>query len=69
MLANPDDDDSGIGCISAGEFKTLVENGTVAGGMIPKLENSFNAIRNGVEKVVITKANAIDGQHGTVLRK
>ena len=69
VLANPDDDDSVIGCISAGEFKTLVENGTVAGGMIPKLENSFNAIRNGVEKVVITKANAIDGQHGTVLRK
>ena len=69
VLANPDEDDSVIGCISAGEFKTLVENGTVAGGMIPKLENSFNAIRNGVEKVVITKANAIDGQHGTVLRK
>ena len=69
VLANPDDDDSVIGSISAGEFKTLVENGTVAGGMIPKLENSFNAIRNGVEKVVITKANAIDGQHGTVLRK
>ena len=54
VLANPDDDDSVIGSISAGEFKTLVENGTVAGGMIPKLENSFNAIRNGVEKVVIT---------------
>ena len=69
VLANPDDDDSVIGSISAEEFKTLVENGTVAGGMIPKLENSFNAIRNGVEKVVITKANAIDGQHGTVLRK
>lgn len=58
-----------IESISAEEFRTLVDNGTVAGGMIPKLENSFNAIRNGVEKVIITKATAIDGQHGTTLRK
>ena len=69
VLANPDDDDSVIDSISAEEFRTLVDNGTVAGGMIPKLENSFNAIRNGVEKVIITKATAIDGQHGTTLRK
>lgn len=36
--------------------------------MIPKLENSFNAIEHGVKQVVITLASAIDGKHGTILR-
>ena len=50
------------------EFKALVADGTVAGGMIPKLENSFNAIEHGVKQVVITLASSIDGKHGTILR-
>jgi acetylglutamate kinase len=33
--------------------------------MIPKIDNAFNAIDNGVSKVIITKADAIDGNSGT----
>jgi acetylglutamate kinase len=33
--------------------------------MIPKLENAFDAIASGVKQVIITKADAIDGQSGT----
>ena len=69
VLANPEDDDSVIPSITQQQFHSLVADGTIAGGMIPKLENSFNAIKNGVKKVVITLATAIDGQHGTVLVK
>ena len=69
VLANPEDDDSVIPSITQQQFHSLVADGTIAGGMIPKLENSFNAIENGVKKVVITLATAIDGQHGTVLVK
>ena len=60
VLRNPDDDDSVIPSITAEEFPQLVEQGVVSGGMLPKLENSFNAIAAGVSKVVITLADAID---------
>ena len=46
-------------------YKQLLDNGTISGGMIPKMENAFNAICNGVAKVIITKADAIDGKQGT----
>ncbi|HEY9551740.1 MAG TPA: acetylglutamate kinase [Prevotella sp.] len=49
-------------------FKAHVESGVIAGGMIPKLENAFAAIRTGVSKVMITHASAIDGRHGTIIR-
>ena len=36
--------------------------------MIPKIENALEAVDQGVARVVITLANAIDGQHGTVIQ-
>jgi len=68
VLANPDDDDSVIAEITRPDFERYVADGTVAGGMIPKLENAFGAIDAGVSKVIITLADAIDGRHGTVIR-
>ena len=67
MLANPDDDDSVIPLITRADFARLVADGTVAGGMLPKLENALNAISAGVSRVNITLATAIDGRHGTVI--
>ena len=68
VLRNPDDDDSVIPQISAGDFPALVADGTVSGGMLPKLENSFDAIASGVREVIITQASAIaDPQAGTHL--
>lgn len=67
VLANANDDNSVIPVITANDFYTLVDNGTIAGGMIPKIENALAAIRQGVKKVVITNANAIDGKHGTTI--
>lgn len=69
VLANPEDDNSVIPTITAEEFKQLVADGVVAGGMIPKLENAFSAIEHGVRQVVITLATAIDGKHGTILKR
>ena len=40
-------------------FEALVADGTVQDGMIPKLENAFEAISTGVKEVVITRADAI----------
>lgn len=68
VLSNPDDDNSVISEISREDFERYKADGTVAGGMIPKLDNAFDAIDAGVKRVIITLATAIDGQHGTVIR-
>lgn len=47
-------------CITKEEFPVLVEQGVVSGGMLPKLENAFGAIRAGVHEVVITCTDALD---------
>jgi len=70
VLRNPDDDDSVITSITTTDFPRLVAEGIVSGGMLPKLENSFSAISNGVSEVVITHADNIDiSQAGTHLTK
>ena len=63
VLSNPDDDSSVIATITRPDFERLTADGTIAGGMIPKIENALNAIDKGVARVVITKADAI-GQEG-----
>ena len=69
VLRDADDDDSVIPCITQSEFPVLVEQGIVSGGMLPKLENAFDAIRAGVHEVVITRADALDHpSEGTRLR-
>lgn len=66
VLKNPDDDSSLIPVITADDFKSLVDNGSVSGGMIPKIENALSAVNQGVKKVVITSANDLEG--GTTIR-
>lgn len=67
VLSNPDDDASVIGTITRQDFDRYVADGTVAGGMIPKLENALSAVDAGVSRVVITKATNINGKQGTVI--
>ncbi len=67
VLARPDDDDSLIPVITRADYMRYAADGTVLGGMLPKLENAFNAISAGVSRVNITLATAIDGRHGTMI--
>lgn len=67
VLMDAEDDDSVIAHINEADFKRLTDEGVIAGGMIPKLENSFQAIAQGVSKVVITRADNIDGSRGTTI--
>ena len=39
--------------ISISEIEKLIENGQMGGGMLPKLSNCVDAIRNGVNRVTI----------------
>ena len=67
VLRNPDDDDSVIPSITRADFIKYKEDGTISGGMLPKIENALAAIDAGVKKVIITLATAIDGQSGTII--
>ena len=67
VLCNPDDDTSVIASITHDDFKRYRADGTISGGMVPKVENALAAVDAGVRRVIITSAKAIDGRHGTVI--
>lgn len=68
VLRNPDDDNSVIPSITRADYIQYKEDGTISGGMLPKIENALAAIDAGVKKVIITLATAIDGYHGTIIQ-
>lgn len=65
VLRDENDDESVIPSLSRAEFCRLVEEGVIQGGMIPKLENAFQAVDAGVKEVIITQASEISGGKGT----
>lgn len=67
VLSNPDDDSSVIRHITEESYAQLKADGIVSGGMLPKLDNAFEALHQGVARVVITAANDIEGKNGTVI--
>lgn len=67
VLLHEDDDNSVIPFISHNDFTQLVDNGTISGGMIPKIQNAFKALQAGVTSVLITKASALDTMTGTTI--
>lgn len=69
VMKDVDDESSVIPHINASDFKRLVDDGTIQGGMIPKIQNAIEALEAGVNEVIITKATAIDGSRGTKITK
>ena len=67
VLRNPDDDDSVIPTITRADFIKYKDDGTISGGMLPKIENALAAIDAGVTRVIITLATALDGHSGTTI--
>lgn len=69
VLADPDDESSVISTINHDAFVRLVANGTISGGMIPKITNALAAVDAGVDRVIITKAENIGKTAGTVITR
>ena len=67
VLMDENDDESVIPEINREAFKKYVYEGIIQGGMIPKLENAFQAIDAGVKRVVITQASEINNGTGTIV--
>ena len=65
VLHTPDDPSTVIPRLTETDFHTLVHDGTIGGGMIPKLENAFAALSAGVRSVRITDVTHLQG--GTLI--
>jgi acetylglutamate kinase len=51
LLADPKDPTSLIHSITGPQARDLIADGTISGGMIPKIESALDALENGVRKV------------------
>lgn len=71
VLSNPDDDNSVIAELTPPLYAEHKAAGTINKGMIPKLDNAFAALAQGVSRVIICHADevasALEGQAGTTL--
>jgi len=67
VLLNENDEESVISILTPSLFKQYVAEGIIQGGMIPKLDNSFEALKAGVKQVVITRADYIHTNKGTII--
>ena len=59
VLRDPDDDNSVITVLNHSDFKKYQDDGTINAGMIPKLDNGFDALNAGAKEVVITSASSL----------
>jgi acetylglutamate kinase len=71
VLLNAADDHSVISRITPASYRELKEREVIFGGMIPKMDNAFAALRSGVRKVIIGRAEDLQellmGRAGTIL--
>ncbi len=59
VLRDISDDDSVVEKINTKTYQTLINDGIIADGMLPKLNNCFHAINNNVDKVCIGKPDML----------
>ena len=68
VLKDINNPNSLIATMSFEECEVYKENGIIVDGMIPKMDNSFKAISNGVSEVIILHANNLLTRKGTILK-
>lgn len=69
VLLDVNDENSRIETLVFEQYQQLKSQGIITAGMIPKIENAFSALKKGVKKVIIGKAEhlplLIEGKDGT----
>ena len=61
VLRDANDESSLIHNITTTSYTKLLEEGVISGGMIPKIDNAFAALQQGVKSVRITHASNLQG--------
>ncbi|MBA5792668.1 acetylglutamate kinase [Flavobacterium sp. xlx-214] len=70
VLKDINNEHSVISLINEANFEELIAQQIIADGMIPKITNSLQATKKGVEQVVIKNANdLLDDSAGTIITK
>lgn len=59
VLSDPDDDNAVIPQLNPSSYADYKASGVINKGMIPKLDNAFNALQNGVAQVTICHADEL----------
>jgi acetylglutamate kinase len=67
VLSNAEDDSSVIPRINAADYARYKEEGVVYAGMLPKLDNAFDALTKGVKEVIICGPESVVQGGGTVI--
>jgi len=67
VLMDEHDDDSVIPHITPESYEQLKADKIIHSGMIPKLDNAFDAISQGVKKVIITNVKNINTGIGSII--
>ncbi|WP_353482345.1 acetylglutamate kinase [Haliscomenobacter sp.] len=67
VLANAEDDSTVIPRMNETDYGQLKEQGVVYAGMLPKLDNAFEALRQGVKEVIICGPESVCQGGGTVI--
>jgi acetylglutamate kinase len=65
VLSNADDENSVISDLTPESYQSFKDQGIIHSGMIPKIDNSFDALQKGVKQVIITSASTLDINTGT----
>ena len=68
VMKNPKDSSTLISSINKQDYENYKANGTITDGMIPKMDNAFKAIANGVKSVRICHALKVGESGGTVIQ-
>ncbi|VBB46911.1 Acetylglutamate kinase [uncultured Paludibacter sp.] len=68
VLSDENNDESVIPIITGDIYKKLIEENVVQGGMIPKIDNAFDALKAGVKEVIITRADLFHTNGGTKMQ-
>ena len=68
VLMNEADENSLISTLDLELYRQYKNDGIIQGGMIPKLDNAFQAIAAGVKEVIITQASDVNTGKGTYIR-
>ncbi|MEF9932071.1 MAG: acetylglutamate kinase, partial [Bacteroidales bacterium] len=68
VLSNPSNNSSVIPLVTQNSYKLLLEEKKVTEGMIPKLDNAFTALNNGVSEVIIKHADNLLNNKETQLK-
>jgi acetylglutamate kinase len=69
VLSDPTNDESVISTMRYTDFQAGKADGSIYEGMIPKLDNAFDVLKNGVSSVVICGIEGVNSNVGTRLLK